>query len=220
MHVMLVHKYWTMGAKSFFFLKLYCQKLRKKKKGYTILVLIEVELDDFNHYFGQTHFHKWYFIKLGARPNDWIRNNWSRDLLYTWISKLNDFLSSISYFCFLSFSFLNKQKRQIMCVALFHMNLKHSKKKTFSYKKLELMWSRLREPPSSFFLFFELTVSKMSNYSAPREQCSLLFSLTWMVDPTMRGEHIAPGVLNNFSRRRGSISKPAELNPEKDCSYT
>lgn len=36
----------------------------------------------------------------------------------------------------------------------------------------------------------------------------------------MRGEHIAPGVLNNFSRRRGSISKPAELNPEKDCSYT
>ena len=60
-----------------------------------------------------------------------------------------------------------------MCVALFHMNLKYLQK-TVSCKKLELIWSRLREPPSSFFLFFELTLSKMSNYSAPREQCSLL----------------------------------------------
>lgn len=72
------------GIKEFFFFKIILSKIKKKKKkGYTILVLIEVELDDFNHYFGQTHFHKWYFIKLGARPNDWIRNNWSRDLLYT-----------------------------------------------------------------------------------------------------------------------------------------
>ena len=68
--------------KVFFFFNYNCQK-KKKKKGYTILVLIEVELDDFNHYFGQTHFHKWYFIKLVARPNDWIRNIWSRDLLFT-----------------------------------------------------------------------------------------------------------------------------------------
>lgn len=208
---MLVHKYWTIGEK-FFFFNYNCQK-KKKKKGYTILVLIEVELDDFNHYFGQTHFHKWYFIKLVARPNDWIRNNWSRDLLFTWISKLNDFLSSISYFCFLSYFFLNKQKRQIMCVALFHMNLKYLQK-TVSCKKLELIWSRLREPPSSFFLFFELTLSKMSNYSAPREQCSLLshnsvffffFIHSFMVSLTIhvRGENIASGVLNNFSRTRG-----------------